>query len=236
MVLSSFGGESNPMRVLVIEDEPKMAALLRRGLVEEGHATDVAGQGEEALWLAEAHEYEAIVLDVMLPGLSGFETCRRLRDAGVWTPVLMLTARDAVDDRVAGLDAGADDYLTKPFSLAELLARLRALIRRGAVERPAVLRVGDLSLDPTTRVVDRGSRPVDLTAKEFALLEYLMRHPGEVLSRTRLIEHVWDFAYDGTSNVVDVYVRYLREKVDRPFDRETLETVRGVGYRLRVDA
>ena len=221
------------MRVLVVEDEVKMAALLRRALEEEGYAVDLAGRADEALWLGTENAYDAVVLDVMLPDGDGFSVCRGLREAGRWSPVLMLTARDAVADRVAGLDAGADDYLTKPFSLAELMARLRALIRRGAVERPAILRVGDLSLDPTTRTVRRGERAIELTAKEFALLEYLMRHPGEVLGRTRLIEHVWDFAYDGDSNVVDVYVRYLRNKIDRPFGRETIETVRGAGYRLR---
>jgi two-component system OmpR family response regulator len=216
------------MRVLVVEDEPKMAALLRRGLVEEGHAPDIAGRGEEALWLAEAHQYDAVVLDVMLPGLSGFEICRRLRGAGVWTPVLMLTARDSVDDRVAGLDAGADDYLTKPFSLAELFARLRALVRRGDVERPAELVVGELRLDPASRRVWRGGREVQLSPKEFALLETFMRRPGQVLSRLQLLEHAWDFAYENRSNVVDVYVRYLRQKLGR----ELFETVRGAGYRL----
>jgi two-component system, OmpR family, response regulator len=216
------------MRVLVVEDEPKMAALLRRGLVEEGHGADVAGQGEEALWLAEAHEYDAIVLDVMLPGLSGFETCRRLRNSGVWTPVLMLTARDSVDDRVSGLDAGADDYLTKPFSLAELLARLRALARRGDVERPTELVVGDLRLDPASRRVWRGTVEVQLSPKEFALLETFMRRPGQVLSRLQLLEHAWDFAYENRSNVVDVYVRYLRQKLGS----DLFETVRGAGYRL----
>jgi two-component system, OmpR family, response regulator len=216
------------MRVLVVEDEPRMAALVRRGLVEEGHAADVAGRGEEALWLAEAHAYDAIVLDVMLPGLSGFETCRRLRNAGVWTPVLMLTARDSVDDRVAGLDAGADDYLTKPFSLAELFARLRALARRGEVERPTELVVGDLRLDPGSRRVWRGAAQVELSPKEFALLETFMRRPGQVLSRLQLLEHAWDFAYENRSNVVDVYVRYLRQKLGR----ERFETVRGAGYRL----
>jgi two-component system OmpR family response regulator len=216
------------MRVLVVEDETKMAALLRRGLVEEGHAADLADQGEEAVWMAEAHPYDAIVLDVMLPGISGFETCRRLRNAGVWTPVLMLTARDAVDDRVAGLDAGADDYLTKPFSLAELLARLRALVRRGDVERPTELVVGDLRLDPAARRVWRGGTEVQLSPKEFALLETFMRRPGQVLSRLQLLEHAWDFAYDNRSNVVDVYVRYLRQKLGR----DSVETVRGAGYRL----
>jgi len=220
------------MRILVVEDEPKMAALVRRGLIEEGHAADVAGRGEDAVWMAEAHAYDAIVLDVMLPGMSGYDACRRLRSAGVWTPVLMLTARDAVEDRVAGLDAGADDYLTKPFSLAELFARLRALIRRGDVERPTELVVGDLRLDPASRRVWRGDTEVPLSPKEFALLETFMRRPGQVLSRLQLLEHAWDFAYENRSNVVDVYMRYLREKLDRPFARNSLETVRGAGYRL----
>ena len=224
------------MRALVVEDEVKMAGLLKRGLEEEGYAVDVAGDGQEAVWLATENPYDAIVLDLMLPDMDGLEVCRRLRESGRWSPVLMLTARDAVPDRVSGLDAGADDYLTKPFSFAELLARLRALVRRGGSERPAVLRVGDLSLDPATRQVSRDGTSIELTAKEFALLEYLMRHPGEVLSRTRLIEHVWDFAYEGDSNVVDVYVRYLREKIDRPFGRDSLQTVRGAGYRLRGEA
>jgi two-component system OmpR family response regulator len=224
------------MRILVVEDEVKMAGLLKRALEEEGYAVDVAGDGPEAVWLGTENPYDAIVLDVMLPGMDGFAVCRRLREAGRWSPVLMLTARDAVADRVAGLDAGADDYLTKPFSIAELLARIRALIRRGAVERPSVLRAGDLTLDPATKIVARVGAPIELTAKEFALLEYLMRHPGEVLTRTRLIEHVWDFAYEGDSNVVDVYIRYLRNKIDRPFGRDSIETVRGAGYRLRRDA
>ena len=210
-----------------------MATLLRRGLLEEGYAADVAASGEDALWLAEAHEYDAIVLDVMLPGWSGHETCRRLREASVWTPVLMLTARDAVEDRVAGLDSGADDYLTKPFSLAELVARLRALMRRGGVERPTELVVGDLRLDPASRRVWRAATEVSLSPKEFALLETFMRRPGQVLSRLQLLEHAWDFAYENRSNVVDVYMRYLREKLDRPFGRDSFETVRGAGYRLR---
>jgi two-component system OmpR family response regulator len=221
------------MRVLIVEDEVKMARLVRRGLVEEGHAADVAATGEDAVWMAEAHPYDAIVLDVMLPSLSGFETCRQLRNNGVWAPVLMLTARDAVEDRVAGLDAGADDYLTKPFSFAELLARLRALARRGGIERPTELAVGDMRLDPASRRVWRGDTEIGLSPKEFALLETFMRRPGEVLSRLQLLEHAWDFAYENRSNVVDVYVRYLREKIDRPFGSDSLETVRGVGYRLR---
>jgi two-component system OmpR family response regulator len=223
------------MRILVVEDELKMASLLQRGLVEEAHATDVARTGSDALVMARAVEYDAIVLDVMLPGLNGFEVCRQLRDSGVWSPVLMLTARNAVEDRVAGLDAGADDYLPKPFAFAELLARLRALARRGADERPAVIEVGELRLDPATRQVWRGDAEIQLSAKEFALLETFMRRPGQVLSRYQLLEHAWDYAYENRSNVVDVYVRYLRDKVDRPFGRRSLETVRGAGYRLRKD-
>jgi two-component system, OmpR family, response regulator len=223
------------MRVLMVEDDVKMAGLVRRGLVEDGHAADVAASGEDAVWMAQAHPYDAIVLDVMLPGLSGFETCRQLRSAGVWAPVLMLTARDGVEDRVAGLDAGADDYLTKPFSFAELLARLRALSRRGSSERPVELVVGDLRLDPARRRVWRGEHEVLLSPKEFALLETFMRRPGQVLTRLQLLEHAWDFAYENRSNVVDVYVRYLREKLDRPFGKSSFETVRGVGYRLRED-
>jgi two-component system OmpR family response regulator len=221
------------MRVLVVEDDVKMAGLLRRGLDEEGLSADVARTGADALWMASATEYDAIVLDVMLPGTTGFDVCRRLRESGSWTPVLMLTARDSVDDRVAGLDVGADDYLTKPFSFAELLARLRALVRRAPVERPPVLEVGDLRADPATRQAWRGDVEIALSSKEFALLETFMRRPGQVLSRYQLLEHCWDYAYENRSNVVDVYIRYLRQKIDRPFGRETIETVRGVGYRLR---
>jgi two-component system OmpR family response regulator len=221
------------MRVLIVEDELRMASLIRRGLAGEGLAADVAPNGAEGLALGLAHDYDAIVLDVMLPDIDGFELCRRLRAAGVWSPVLMLTARDSVEDRVAGLDSGADDYLVKPFAFAELLARLRALARRGDTERPAVLAVGDLRLDPATREVTRESEPISLSAKEFALLETFMRRPGEVLSRFHLLEHAWDFAYENRSNVVDVYVRRLRRKIDEPFGRASLETVRGAGYRLR---
>ncbi len=221
------------MRILVVEDELKMAGLIRRGLREEGMAVDLLDRGEDALWRAEATEYDAIVLDVMLPGIDGFETCRRLRDEGVWAPVLMLTARDAVEDRVAGLDNGADDYLVKPFSFAELLARLRALARRGPAERPVVIEVGDLRLDPATRQVWRGEEEISLSTKEFALLEVFMRRPGQVLTRFQLLEHAWDYEYENRSNVVDVYVRYLREKIDRPFGVDSIETVRGAGYRLR---
>jgi two-component system OmpR family response regulator len=228
--------ELPPMRVLVVEDEVKMAGLLKRGLEEEGYAVDVLRTGTDALWAGAENPYDAIVLDVMLPDLSGFEVCRQLRAGGNWAPVLMLTARTAVADRVAGLDAGADDYLTKPFSFSELLARLRALVRRGAGERPAILQVGDLAFDPASRRVTRGSVVVELTAKELALLEFFLRRPGEVLTRSQIIEHVWDFGYDGDSNVVDVYVRYLREKIDRPFRRDSIETIRGSGYRLRDEA
>jgi two-component system, OmpR family, response regulator len=223
------------VRALVVEDELKMATLLRRGLVEEGYAADVAGSGEEALRMARSTAYDAIVLDVMLPGLDGFGVCRELRASGVWTPILMLTARDDILDRVAGLDAGADDYLTKPFSFVELLARLRALARRGRSERPTVLRVGTLRLDPATRQVWRGEVGIDLSAKEFALLETFMRRPGEVLSRLDLLEHAWDGDSRQRSNVVDVYVGYLRAKIDHPFRCRSIETVRGAGYRLRPD-
>jgi two-component system OmpR family response regulator len=223
------------VRALVVEDELKMAALLRRGLAEEGYAADVARTGEDALWMARATSYDAIVLDVMLPGADGFAVCRELRDNGVWSPILMLTARDGIQDRVAGLDSGADDYLTKPFSFAELLARLRALTRRGAAERPTVLEIGSLRLDPATRQVWREETEIALSAKEFALLETFMRRPGEVLSRFDLLEHAWDYGYENRSNVIDVYVRYLREKIDRPFGVSSIETVRGAGYRLRRD-
>jgi two-component system, OmpR family, response regulator len=223
------------MRILIVEDEPKLAALLRRGLTKEGMAVDIAAKGEDAVWMAEATAYDAVVLDVMLPGIDGFEVCRRLRDAEVWSPILMLTARDAVRDRVAGLDSGADDYLTKPFSYAELLARLRALARRGRPERPVALQVGALRLDPATRRVWRGETEVDLSPKEFAVLETFMRRPGDVLSRFELLEHAWDYDYENRSNVVDAYVRFLRRKIDRPFGVESIETVRGAGYRLRED-
>jgi two-component system, OmpR family, response regulator len=220
------------MRVLVVEDEIKMASLIRRGLRSEGLSADVAITGEDALWMAAATAYDAIVLDVMLPGIDGFETCRKLRTDGIWSPVIMLTARDAVEDRVAGLDEGADDYLTKPFSFAELLARLRALARRGAIERPTVLEVGGLRLDPAARRAWRDHEEVSLSAKEFRLLEVFMRHPGEVLTRYQLLEQAWDYDYENRSNIVDVYVRYLRDKVDRPFGASQLQTVRGAGYRL----
>jgi two-component system, OmpR family, response regulator len=221
------------MRVLVVEDELRMAALLKRGLQEDGYAVDVASTGPDAVWQATEFSYDAVLLDLMLPGLDGVEVCRRLRAAGRWVPVLMLTARDAVEDRVRGLDAGADDYLAKPFSFAELSARVRAMIRRGAIERPAELQVADLRLEPATRRAWRGEVELHLSAKEFALLELFLRHPDEVLTRTRILEHVWDLAYEASSNVVDQYVLYLRRKIDRPFGVDQLETVRGAGYRLR---
>jgi two-component system, OmpR family, response regulator len=223
------------MRLLVVEDEPKMAALIARALREEGHAVDVAGRGEDAVWMARTTAYHAIVLDVMLPGLDGFGVVRELRGSENWTPILMLTARDAVADRVGGLDAGADDYLTKPFSVEELVARLRAVVRRGPVERPTVVEVGDLRLDPAARRAWRGETELDLSAREFGLLELLMRSPGLTLTRLQILDGAWDMSFESRSNIVDVYMRYLREKIDRPFGRSGIETVRGVGYRLRAD-
>lgn len=223
------------MRLLVVEDDVKMVSLLRRGLEREGYAVDVVGDGEDAVWAGREFPYDAVVLDAVIPPPDGFEVCRKLREEGKWMPVIMLTARGAVDDRIRGLDAGADDYLAKPFSFAELLARLRALLRRDTGERPTVLQAGDLVMDPARHTVRRGDTPVPLSAREFSLLELLLRRKDDVLSRTEIIEHVWDFAYAGTSNVVDVYVRYLRDKVDRPFGRAAIETVRGAGYRLRSD-
>ncbi len=223
------------MRTLVVEDDPKLGPLLRRALGGRSDAADLADNGEDALWMAKATRYDTIVLDVMLPGLDGFATCTRLREGGVWTPVLLLTARDSVEDRVYGLDAGADDYLTKPFSIAELRARLRALIRRGAPQRPAILEAGDLKLDPAAQRVWRGETDIALSGKELALLELLMRRAGEVVSRYELLSHAWDMSYDNRSNVVTVHIKHLRDKIDRPFGRSAIETVRGSGYRLRVD-
>jgi len=223
------------VRVLVVEDAVKVASLLERGLAEQGFAVDVVGTGAEAVWMAQENSYDVVLLDLSLPDIDGFAVCDRLRALGQWVPVLMLTARDSIEDRVRGLDGGADDYLTKPFAFPEVVARLRALLRRGAPPRPPVLAVGDLTVDPATRQVRRGEDLVELTAKEFSLLEYFVRHPGVVLSRSRLIEHVWDFAFSGDPNVVNVYVGYLREKIDRPFGRASLETVRGMGYRLSDD-
>ena len=223
------------MNVLVVEDEVKMAALIRRGLREEGLTVDLASTGEEAIGMARASDYDAIVLDVILPGIDGFDTCRELRDTGIWAPVLMLTARGALEDRVAGLDGGADDYLTKPFSFAELLARLRALARRGQSERPSVIEVGDLRLDPATHQAWRGETEIELSAKEFTLLETFMRRPGHVLTRTQLLDQAWEYDFEHRSNVIEVYIRYLRRKIDAPFGVKSIETIRGAGYRLRKD-
>jgi len=223
------------MRVLVVEDEAKLAGLLARGLREEGYAVDVAERGEDAVWMAEATPYDAVLLDVMLPGLDGFEVARRLRSREVWSPILMLTAREQVDDRVAGLDAGADDYLAKPFAFEELVARVRALVRRTPTERRLVFETGDLRFDRNQRRVWRGDVELDLSPKELALLELFLRRPGTVLTRSELLDGAWDMSFERRSNIVDVYVRSLREKVDRPFGRSSIETVRGIGYRLRVD-
>ncbi len=220
------------MRILIVEDEVKLASLIRRGLREEGLLADVAIKGEDALWMAGSAEYDAIVLDVMLPGIDGLETCRRLRADGVRTPILMLTARGEVGDRIEGLNVGADDYLTKPFAFGELIARLHALARRGEIERLPVLEVDDLRLDPVTHRVWRGEQEIELSAKELLLLATLMRHPGRAMSRQQLLDHAWDSEYEARSNVVDVYIGYLRDKIDRSFERRNIETVRGVGYRL----
>jgi len=225
----------NDMRVLVIEDEIVMAEGLRRGLEAEGFATDVAHTGPDGLWMAQEHPYDAIVLDLMLPGLNGYRVCASLREAEIWTPILMLTAKDGEFDEAEALDTGADDYVTKPFSYVALVARLRALIRRGSQARPAVLAAGDLRLDPAERRVWRGDTELTLTARELGLLEYLMRRPGEVCSKTEILDHVWDDAFDGDVNIVEVYVGHLRAKLDRPFGRRAIETVRGAGYRLAAD-
>jgi two-component system OmpR family response regulator len=222
------------MRVLVVEDEPRMATLLERGLRDEGYAVDVATNGIDGLWMGTENDYGAIVLDVMLPEMDGFTVCRRLRESGRWAAVLMLTARTAIEERVGGLDVGADDYLVKPFSFAELAARVRALVRRRSGERPTVLEVGDLRLDPATHRAWVEGTELSLSPKEMSLLELLMRHPDEVITRTRILDHVWDFAYNGLSNVVEQYISYLRRKIDKPFGRDHIETVRGIGYRLRT--
>jgi len=221
------------MRLLLIEDDVKLVRALQRGLQREGYAVDLAGTGDEALAQAREYDYDALVLDVMLPGTDGFTVCRELRRSEQWVPVLMLTARDHVKDRIRGLDAGADDYLVKPFDFGELLARLRALIRRGPSERPSVIEVGDLRVDPAAHTVTRAGREVELTPREFALLLFLARRAGEVVPRTELLEHVWDDAEDGSTNVVDVYVGYLRRKLEKPFrPRRLIRTVRGVGFML----
>jgi two-component system OmpR family response regulator len=223
------------MRILVVDDDARLADALRRGLMDEGYAVDVALDGTDGHWLATENPYDAIVLDAMLPGMSGEEVCSKLRAARVWTPILMLTARSGDSAVATALDTGADDFLSKPFSYVVLLARLRALVRRGAPARPQVLSVGDLRLDPALHQVSRGDAPVQLSPRQFSLLEYLMRHPGEVLSKSRILEHVWDFTFDGDPNIVEVYVRQLRLRVDEPFGRAALQTIRGVGYRLAAD-
>ena len=223
------------MRILVVDDDAHVAGSVRRGLEDEGYAVDVAFDGTEGHWLASENPYDAMVLDSMLPGMSGDELCARLRAAGVWTPILMLTARSGESDEAQALDAGADDFLSKPFSYVVLLARLRALLRRGGAERPAVLVAGDLTLDPATHRVARGDVEVSLSPRQFSLLEYFLRHAGEVLPKSRILEHVWDFAFEGDPNIVEVYVRQLRLRVDEPFDRSALQTVRGAGYRLDPD-
>lgn len=220
------------MRLLVVDDEVRLAEGLKRGLEAEGFAVDVAHDGVDGLWYAREHEYAAILLDIMLPRMNGYVVCRTLRDERIWTPVLMLTAKDGEWDEVEGLDTGADDYLTKPFSFAVLVARVRALIRRGAAARPATLEVGDLVLDPAARTVRRAGAPIDLTTREFAVLEFLMRRAGDVIPKADILNGVWDFGFDGDPNIVEVYIRHLRNKVDRPFGRESIETIRGAGYRI----
>jgi len=220
------------MRALVVEDETRLADGVRRGLEAEGFAVDVASTGPDGLWMARENEYSVILLDIMLPGMSGYRVCETLRGEQNWTPIIMLTAKDGEWDQVEALDTGADDYLTKPFSFAILLARIRALVRRGAAERPSILTAGDISLDPSTRSVTRGTTPIDVTSREYAVLEYLLRRRGEVVTKREVIENVWDFDFEGDPNIVEVYVRHLRNKLDRPFGRESIETLRGFGYRL----
>jgi len=223
------------MRILVVDDDAHVAGAVRRGLEGEGYAVDVAYDGDEAHWLATENPYDVLVLDSMLPGMSGDAVCASLREAGVWTPILMLTAKTGETEEAQALDAGADDFLSKPFSYVVLLARLRALLRRGGTERPRVLRAGDLSLDPATHRVLRGDTEVALSPRQLALLEYLLRHPGEVLSKSQIMEHVWDFTFEGDPNIVEVYVRQVRLRIDLPFGRQALQTVRGAGYRLDAD-
>ncbi|MFN2389404.1 MAG: response regulator transcription factor [Actinomycetota bacterium] len=223
------------MRVLVVEDEKGLASALKRGLEAEGFAVDIALDGSDGLWMARENSYDALVLDIMLPGMNGFKICSSLRDDGDWTPILMLTAKDGELDEAEALDSGADDYLTKPFSYVVLVARLRALLRRGAPKRPAVLEAGDLKLDPASRRCLREGTEVELTPREFSLLEFLLRRKGEVLSKREILDHVWDYDFEGDPNIVEVYIRHLREKIDRPFERASLTTLRGAGYRLDAD-
>jgi len=227
--------QDQDVRILVVEDEVRLAAGLKVGFEAEGFAVDVAHDGPNGLWLAREQPYDLIVLDIMLPGLNGYKVCETLRRHQVWTPILMLTAKDGDFDQIEALDTGADDYLTKPFSFDVLLARVRALVRRGSGARPATISAGDLTLDPSARTVRRDRTPIELTSREFAVLEYLMRHSGEVLSKSDILANVWDFDFDGDPNIVEVYIRHLRNKVDRPFGRDAIETIRGAGYRLAAD-
>ena len=221
------------MRILIVEDEARLAVHLKRGLEAEGFAVDIASTGTDGLWMGKEQGYDLMLLDIMLPGMNGFKVCEELRQAGRWLPILMLTAKDGEYDEAEALDMGADDYLTKPFSFVVLLARIRALLRRGAAERPTVLRVGDLALDPAAHRVTRGETALSLTPREYAVLEYLMHHPNEAVSKQDILAHVWDWVFEGESNLVEVYIGYLRKKVDAPFDVQSIETVRGFGYRLR---
>ncbi|MDQ4058956.1 MAG: response regulator transcription factor [Actinomycetota bacterium] len=223
------------MRLLVVEDEKRLAAGLKRGLAAEGFAVDVALNGTDGLWMAGEHDYDALILDIMLPGVNGFQICSRLREGGVWTPILMLTAKDGELDEAEALDSGADDYLTKPFSHVVLLARLRALLRRGVRERPAVLEAGTIRLDPAARRCWIAGNEIELTAREMSLLEFLLRNKNEVVSKRRILDHVWDYDFEGNPNIVEVYIRHLRRKIDRPFGQDTIQTVRGSGYRLASD-
>jgi len=223
------------VRVLIVDDEERLAETVRRGLTDDGFVVEVVHTGEDAVWAATESTFDVIVLDIMLPKLNGYQVLETLRDKGIWTPILMLTAKDGDYDQTDALDLGADDYLTKPFSFIVLVARLRALIRRGAPERPTVLRAGDLSLDPARRRVERAGREITLTPREYGLLQYLMHHRGDVVTKTEILEGVWDRSFEGDPNVVEVYVRYLRLKIDQPFDRRAIETVRGMGYRLATN-
>ena len=223
------------MRVLIVEDEKRLAAGLKKGLEAEGFATDVSLNGDDGLWMAREHPYDAIVLDVMLPGVNGYKICAELREEGIWTPIVMLTAKDGELDEAEALDTGADDYLTKPFSFVVLLARVRSLLRRGARRRPAVLEAGDLRFDPAAKRVWRGEEEVTLTSREMALLEFMLRRRGEVASKREILEQVWDYEFPGDPNIVEVYIGHLRKKMDRPFGRRAIETIRGAGYRLAAD-
>lgn len=223
------------MRILAVEDQRRVAAAVKRGLEAEGFAVDIAADGEEGLWLARENPYDAIILDILLPKMNGYKVCATLRDEGNWTPILMLTAKSGEWDEAEALDTGADDFLAKPFSYVVLVAHIRALLRRGARARPAILTAGDLSLDPAAHVCRRGDRQIALSAREFALLEFLLRRAGQVVSKSEILDHVWDFDFDGDDNIVEVYVRYLRRKIDIPFGRQALETIRGAGYRLTAD-